>query len=226
MTNAQYANDFCESVQLYYNDLKKCKPIPRKEEIRLIEEAKNNNIDAKNKILTSNLRFVFDVARKYRGSGVPMADLISEGNIGLTKAIGKFDETKGVKFISYAVWWIKQSILECIKRTRATSEVEIRESDFEPESSDFDITSNTYPDDEQDEYDIPPEKAREKVMKLLSILDDRERDIVEMYYGIGGKKECNLGVLSEKYGLSKERVRQIKKNALRKLRVKIMSEDI
>lgn len=225
MANAQYVNDFCDSVQLYYNDLKKCKPISRKEENRLITEAKNNNIDAKNKILTSNLRFVFDVARKYRGSGVPMADLISEGNIGLTKAIGKFDETKGVKFISYAVWWIKQSILDCIKKTRNTSESETRESDFDDEVGDINLESFGYVEDDDDE-EMTLDKKCEKVEELLSTLTERERDIVEMYFGIGDNKECNLGDISLKYGLSKERVRQIKKNALKKMRVKMMTESI
>lgn len=222
--NAQYANDFCDSVQLYYNDLKKCKPISRKEERRLISEAKRNNLEAKNRILTSNLRFVFDVARKYRGSGVPMADLISEGNIGLTKAIGKFDETKDVKFISYAVWWIKQSILDCIKKTKAKTDIETRESDFEPDSSDFDMASVEYVEEEPDE--MTNDKICAKVGELLQTLPERERDIVELYFGIGGKKECNLGDLSLKYGISKERVRQIKKNALKKLRVKVLSESI
>ena len=223
--NAQYANDFCDSVQLYYNDLKKCKPISRKEEKRLITEAKNDNLEAKNRILTSNLRFVFDVARKYRGSGVPMADLISEGNIGLTKAIGKFDETKGVKFISYAVWWIRQSILDCIKKTKTTTENEMRESDFEPDASDFDMASVGFVEEDPEE-EMTHDKICEKVVELLDTLTERERDIVELYFGIGGKKECNLGDISEKYGLSKERVRQIKKNALKKLRVKVMSESI
>ena len=223
--NTQYANDFCDSVQLYYNDLKKCKPISRKEEKRLIIEAKNDNLEAKNKILTSNLRFVFDVARKYRGSGVPMADLISEGNIGLTKAIGKFDETKGVKFISYAVWWIRQSILDCIKKTKSTSDMETRESDFEPDANDFNIASVGFVE-EDDDYEMSQDKICGKVGELLDTLSERERDIVKLYFGIGGNKECNLGDISEKYGLSKERVRQIKKNALKKMRVKVMSESI
>lgn len=225
MNNAQYANDFCDNVQIYYNELKKCKPIPRKEEKRLITEAKKGNLEAQNKILTSNLRFVFDVARKYRGSGVSTADLICEGNIGLTKAIGKFDETKGVKFISYAVWWIRQSILECIKKTKNTSENETRESDFEVDSNNFDIASVGYVEEEEDD-DMSLCNATEKVGELLKILTERERDIVKMYFGIGENKECNLGDISAKYGLSKERVRQIKKNALKKMRVKVMTESI
>ena len=98
-----YVNDFNTTVQTYYTNLKKYKPISREKEKELFKLIKNNNIEAKNELLESHLKFVFNVAKKYKGKGVPLEDLISEGNMGLTKAIEKFDDEKGVKFISYAV---------------------------------------------------------------------------------------------------------------------------
>ena len=102
MANA-YANDFTTTVKTYYNDLKKCKPISRQRESELILRAKNGDLKAQNTILEANLRFVFNVAAKYKGNGVPLSDIISEGNLGLIKAIEKFDPSKNVKFISYDV---------------------------------------------------------------------------------------------------------------------------
>ena len=110
-----YVNDFNEAVVNYYESLKKCKPVSREEERRLVKLAKQGDILAKNKILESNLRFVFNVAKNYRGCGISINELISEGNMGLIKAIDKFDESKDVKFISYAVWWIRQGIQAYIK---------------------------------------------------------------------------------------------------------------
>ena len=112
-----YVNDFNTTVQTYYSNLKKFKPISREKEKELFKLIKNNdNVQAKQQIIESHLKFVFNVAKKYKGKGIPMEDLISEGNIGLTKAIEKFDDEKGVKFISYAVWWIRQSIQECLTK--------------------------------------------------------------------------------------------------------------
>ena len=110
-----YVNDFNEAVKSYYESLKKCTPISREEEKKLLTLAKQGDISAKNKIIESNLRFVFNIAKKYKGYGVPINELISEGNIGLLKAIEKFDDTKDVKFISYAVWWVKHMIFTFVK---------------------------------------------------------------------------------------------------------------
>ena len=110
-----YVNDFNEAVNNYYESLKKCKPVSREEERKLVKLAKQGDISAKNRILESNLRFVFNVAKNYKGCGVSLNELISEGNMGLIKAIEKFDLTKEVKFISYAVWWIRQGIQAYIK---------------------------------------------------------------------------------------------------------------
>ena len=101
-------NDFSDSVKTYYQELKRHKPLPRDVERELIVKAKAGDIEARNKILTANLRIVFNIAKKYRGHGVDLSDLISEGNDGMIKAIEKFDLSQNVKFFSYAVWWVRQ----------------------------------------------------------------------------------------------------------------------
>ena len=226
---ASYVNDFCETVRLYYNDLKKYKPLSKEEEKKMISLAKRNNLWARDKVLTSNLKFVFDVARKYRGCGVSMPDLISEGNIGLTKAIERFDETRGVKFISYAVWWIKQSILEYINKSNKRKDYEVDEDDMNSSRSSTvtdeqreDVMSDTLTETEEvPEDDV--ENTEEKVYTLLQTLTDREQQIVKLYYGIGDdNKEHNLEEIGSEMGISKERVRQIKKKALRKLRTEVL----
>lgn len=228
-----YVNDFNTTVKTYYKELKKCNPISREEEVELIKKAKNNNLVAKNKILSSNLKFVFNVAKKYKGCGAPLEDLISEGNIGLTKAIDKFDETRNVKFISYAVWWIRQSIQEFIKKRQQLLSVELSENDelngciHESRliDSDDDIVNKNEVvlSDEEYENNKELEKNRAIVLNnLLKKLNPRGQFIVKSYYGIGIKKEMTLEEIGNVLKISKERVRQIKEKQLRILRTELM----
>lgn len=230
----QYANDFTETVRVYYDDLKKYKPLTKAKERRLLKKCKKGNLKAKNEILEANLRFVFDIAKHYTGRGVPISELISDGNMGLLKAIDKFDESKDVKFISYAVWWIRQSMLESIKKRNAINFVEI-----EPNTDNDALMDKKLIEDDEDEVSFNndfsnenDEKSREVtenqrniITSLIGTLSDRERDIVENYYGINDKKELTLTDIGKKYNLSSERVRQIKLNAIRKLRSKILLYD-
>ena len=227
----QYANDFTETVRVYYDDLKKYRPLTKAKERRLLKKCKKGNLKAKNEILESNLRFVFDIARHYTGRGVPISELISDGNMGLLRAIEKFDESKDVKFISYAVWWIRQAMLESIKKKNAINFVEI-----EPNTdNDASMDKKLIEDDEDDTYfnnDFSNENDEKEseikigqkniVIKLLNVLDERERDVIESYYGINDKKELTLTDIGKKYNLSSERVRQIKKKGLMKLRTEML----
>ena len=227
----QYANDFTETVRVYYDDLKKYRPLTKAKERRLLKKCKKGNLKAKNEILESNLRFVFDIARHYTGRGVPISELISDGNMGLLRAIEKFDESKYVKFISYAVWWIRQAMLESIKKKNAINFVEI-----EPNTdNDVSMDKKLIEDDEDDTYfnnDFSNENDEKEseikigqkniVIKLLNVLDERERDVIESYYGINDKKELTLTDIGKKYNLSSERVRQIKKKGLMKLRTEML----
>ena len=230
----QYANDFTETVRVYYDDLKKYKPLTKAKERRLLKKCKKGNLKAKNEILEANLRFVFDIAKHYTGRGVPISELISDGNIGLLRAIEKFDESKDVKFISYAVWWIRQAMLESIKRRNAINFVEIEPNTDNDSSMDKklieddedDVFFNNDFSNENDEKSIEvSENQRNIITSLIGTLSDRERDIVENYYGINDKKELTLTDIGKKYNLSSERVRQIKLNAIRKLRSKILLYD-
>lgn len=230
----QYANDFTETVRVYYDDLKKYKPLTKAKERRLLKRCKKGNLKAKNEILEANLRFVFDIAKHYTGRGVPISELISDGNIGLLRAIEKFDESKDVKFISYAVWWIRQAMLESIKRRNAINFVEIEPNTDNDSSMDKklieddedDVSFNNDFSNENDEKSIEvSDNQRNIITSLIGTLSDRERDIVENYYGINDKKELTLTDIGKKYNLSSERVRQIKLNAIRKLRSKILLYD-
>lgn len=230
----QYANDFTETVRVYYDDLKKYKPLTKAKERRLLKKCKKGNLKAKNEILEANLRFVFDIAKHYTGRGVPISELISDGNMGLLRAIEKFDESKDVKFISYAVWWIRQAMLESIKKRNAISFVEIEPNTDNDSSIDKklieddedDVSFNNDFSNENDEKSREvTENQRNIITSLIDTLSDRERDIVENYYGINDKKELTLTDIGKKYNLSSERVRQIKLNAIRKLRSKILLYD-
>ena len=227
----QYANDFTSTVRVYYDDLKKYKPLTKAKEKRLLKQSKRGSTKAKNELLEANLKFVFDVAKHYTGRGLSISELISEGNMGLLKAIDKFDESKDVKFISYAVWWIRQAMSDAIKKNKAINFVEI-----EPNENNDSTIDNKLVDEEDEssssnslysnEYD---EKVKEITLnqkavvgKIMKSLNERERDIIEYYYGINNKKELNLIDIGKKYNLTSERVRQIKSNAIRKLRSRIM----
>ena len=230
----QYANDFTETVRVYYDDLKKYKPLTKAKERRLLKKCKKGNLKAKNEILEANLRFVFDIAKHYTGRGVPISELISDGNMGLLRAIDKFDESKDVKFISYAVWWIRQAMLESIKKRNTINFVEIEPNTDNDSSIDKklieddedDVSFNNDFSNENDEKSREvTENQRNIITSLIGTLSDRERDIVENYYGINDKKELTLTDIGKKYNLSSERVRQIKLNAIRKLRSKILLYD-
>ena len=230
----QYANDFTETVRVYYDDLKKYKPLTKAKERRLLKKCKKGNLKAKNEILEANLRFVFDIAKHYTGRGVPISELISDGNMGLLRAIEKFDESKDVKFISYAVWWIRQAMLESIKKRNTINFVEIEPNTDNDSSIDKklieddedDVSFNNDFSNENDEKSREvTENQRNIITSLIDTLSDRERDIVENYYGINDKKELTLTDIGKKYNLSSERVRQIKLNAIRKLRSKILLYD-
>ena len=235
MSNA-YVNDFSPTVKTYYGELKSCRPLTREKEKNLLIKAKQGDINAQNEILTANLKFVFLTASKYKGKGVPLPDLISEGNMGLIKAIEKFDVEKGVKFISYAVWWIRNSIQEYIKKQQSILSHEkdddelnckINISSFKDyEEDEFVTVGDTIEDDDSYSETIDRSiKSIEVVNKILEKLDNRERYIVKRYYGIGAEKEMNLEEIGNELGITKERVRQIKRKSMDKLRSEILLLD-
>jgi len=180
-----------DEIQIYLKDIRKLKVMTPEREKILSERMVSNDCTDREKeliykeLLEGNLRFVITVAKQYQNQGIDLSDLIAEGNFGLMKAIKNFDWTKNNRFISYAVWWIKQSILQSLNENSRTIRL--------------------------------PVNVVEKMLSIMSVLDDRERTIVEDYYGLSGTPRT-LEDIGIDFGLTKERVRQIKEKALRRLR--------
>jgi RNA polymerase primary sigma factor len=244
-----------EEIQLYLKDIRKIKvmtPERERELSKLITSGTltENEIKEINKeLLEGNLRFVITVAKQYQNQGLDFPDLIAEGNLGLMKAINNFDWSKNLRFISYAVWWVKQSILQSLNdnaRTirlpvnvvqdlhRAKKEIESNGGKLDdkfqnlPSMIDLDMNINEDGDTlvdviKNEGADMPDEAfngkdlLKAKLISLLNVLDEREKVIVEDYFGLTGTQRT-LEDIGGDFNLTKERVRQIKEKALRKLR--------
>jgi len=248
-----------EELQYYLKDLRKIPVITheRQDEIfALLKDATTSEAHKKKlktELVLGNLRFVITIAKVYQNQGLDLMDLISEGNIGLLKAMERFDHTSGVKFISYAVWWVKQSIMAGLNEYARTiripsnlvQEAQKQKKDdncvdkhlnFDPnesgESLPFCISLSDDVNDEGDQLiDIirdpnetspeillnSKEEIKKRVDKVLSILDEREKIIIEKYFGLNGV-ESNLDDLGEEFDCTKERIRQLKDKAIKKLR--------
>lgn len=239
------------------------------EEIELAQRIKKGDRKALDKLTKANLRFVVSVAKQYQNQGLSLPDLINEGNLGLIKAAEKFDETRGFKFISYAVWWIRQSILQAIAEQSRIVRLPLNqvgsvnkinqlqnkfEQEFErrPNSSEIaeriDIPEDKVIDamkangkhvsvdapfsdgDDNSLIDVLPdsdipmadnelviESLKKEIADALHTLNERERNVIECFYGIN-QPEMTLEEIGDRYGLTRERVRQIREKALRKLR--------
>ena len=218
-----FQNDYTDNVKIYYKDLKKCEPIPCSYERELILKSKEGDVEARNKIIESNLRFVFNIARKYTGKGIPISDLISEGNLGLVKAIEKFDTTKDVKFITYAVYWIREYMSASIRKNYSRADLTLIEDlqDTAKKNDAKQIANTKIYDIEDEECDDGKDKM---IDELLCVLNDKEKNIMEFTYGLYGHKPLTFQEIGKKYHISSERVRQIKIEALDKVRMVAMAE--
>lgn len=258
-------------LTMYLREINKIPLLTREEENELALKAKNGDSVAKNKIVNANLRFVITVAKKYQNHGLDLTDLISEGNLGLLTAIEKFDTTKGYHFISYAVWWIRQSILKAIceksrmirlplnranelvqiekaKKTISSNmseEEEIREiagmlnmtenhvRDMINIARDMvSLDSAVRPNDsesssvgefiEDSMYTRPEDEAinksmKEDISKVLATLTDKEAEVLRYRFGLEGYKSMSLKEVGDVFNLTKERIRQIEKKAIKRL---------
>ena len=261
----KYINfDNDDSISKYFKDVRKSKLLTYPEEIELAKRIKEGDIRATNKLVESNLKFVVSIAKDYQGQGLPLSDLINEGNYGLIKAASKFDHTKGFRFISYAVWWVRQSIIQSLndnaRIVRLPANVINKISYLNKEIAKFEYANErepvfgeildkdkdtasmlTFPkcaslndvineegdelielipsDVESEDRLIIDERIKNQINKTLEILDEREKSIIECYFGINTQCEAmTLEAIGDKYGLTKERIRQIKEKAIRKLR--------
>lgn len=229
---AKEVNDYEKSTIQYFDDIKKIEPLSRDEErelFNLYQETHDERI--RNKILTSNLKFVINVAKQFKNRGIPFADLVAEGNLGLTRAFDKFDNSRDTKFITYAVWWIKQAILEALTKRNGLPAEDLP-TEYENISPELDEnvskpTNDTTFEDNEGKYDPEREiEIQECLNTLMADLNDREKDILIQKYGLDGNKPKTLEEIGETYGLTKERIRQINEKTYKKLRSKALLNQI
>jgi len=266
----QITNRESQSLDKYLQEIGKVDLITAEVEVELAKRIKAGDQVALEKLTKANLRFVVSVAKQYQNQGLTLGDLINEGNLGLIKAAQRFDETRGFKFISYAVWWIRQSILQALaeqsrivrlplnrvgslnKISRTFSELE-QKYEREPspeelaevleisaaevidtlkvsgrhvsmdapfaqgeENSLLDVLENEDP--EKPDQNLISDSLRKEVQRALSTLTQREAEVVSFYFGLNGEQALTLEEIGAKFGLTRERVRQIKEKAIRRLR--------
>ena len=266
----QVTNRETASLDKYLHDIGKVELITAEEEVELARKIKNGDQAALEKLTKANLRFVVSVAKQYQNQGLNLPDLINEGNLGLIKAAQRFDETRGFKFISYAVWWIRQSILQALaeqsrivrlplnkigtinkinkayayleqeleREPRADeiakmldiTEAEVRDS-LRNSSRHLSMDASLTQDEDNNMYDVlksedspTPDKGllyeslKTEVNRVIATLPQREADILKLYFGLDSKHPMTLEEIGEKFDLTRERVRQIKEKALRRLK--------
>lgn len=268
----QVTNREVASLDKYLQEISREGMITAEEEVVLAKKIKNGDQRALEKLTRANLRFVVSVAKQYQNQGMTLPDLINEGNVGLIKAAERFDETRGFKFISYAVWWIRQAILQALaeqarivrlplnkigtinKINRAFSELEqkferppsaeelaemlgvsvndvkqslqsngrhvsmdapLLEGD-ESSSNMYDVLSNDYSD--TPDMDLVKDSLRKDIERSLSTLTSREGEVIRLYFGLNGKHPLTLEEIGDRFDLTRERVRQIKEKAIRRMK--------
>jgi len=268
--NSKRYRDEDRSLDLYLREIGETPLIKAAEEVELAKKIKNGDQSALEKLTKANLRFVVSVAKQYQNQGLSLADLINEGNIGLIKAAKRFDETRGFKFISYAVWWIRQAILQALAEQSRIVRLPLNrvgtlhkigkissslQQEFGREPSPAEIAkelelstlevsdtlkiSNTHlsldapfstsednslMDVLEDELQPAPDEAlldeslRVEIERVLRTLSGREAQVISLYFGLTQEKPLTLEEIGARFGLTRERVRQIKEKAIRRLR--------
>jgi len=263
-------SDANRSLSKYLQEISRFEPLIPAREVELAILVKQGNRLALKELTEANLRFVVSVAKDYQGQGLPLTDLINEGNLGLIKAAERFDETRGFKFISYAVWWIRQSILQALAEhsrivrlplnrvgtiSKINKAAERLEQEYEraPRADELAKQLEMKPNEVNDAQrisrrhhsldtpfsdedkncllDVIPDQAtkepdqelqmdslQEEVAAALDTLKEREREVIRMYFGISHSYALTLNEIGEEFGLTRERVRQIKEKAIRRLR--------
>ncbi len=214
--------EYIKELDSYFREIQNIRKLSKKEEQELSVRIKQGDREALNDLVYHNLRFVVNIAKNYRNSNVPFADIISEGNMGLLHAATKFDGDKNIKFISYAVWWIKNSINECIETYNRNTEVINYEDYVIDNCKDVDKELNLVNEDFEEKINNL-QGRRDAVDDLLKCLHERENKILTLFYGLNDGKEMTLDEVGKCMHLTNERVRQIKDTALSKLKCKALT---
>lgn len=267
----QITNRETASLDMYLQDIGKVELITADEEVVLAQKIKQGDQRALDKLVKANLRFVVSVSKQYQNQGLSLPDLINEGNLGLIKAAQRFDETRGFKFISYAVWWIRQSILQAlaeqsrivrlplnkigsINKINKTYAVLEQTLEREPSADELAEALDILPEDVREtmknqgrhmsmdaplstsedggsmyevlenihaaspDNELINESLRKEIERALTTLTAREADVVKLYFGLSGGHAHSLEEIGEKFDLTRERVRQIKEKAVRRLK--------
>ena len=211
-----------QELSTYFNDIQNIRRLTRREEQILSEKIQKGDEQALNKLVYHNLRFVVNIAKNYRNSNVPFADIISEGNLGLIRAAHKFDSTKGVKFISYAVWWIKNSINECIEKYNRDNETLSYDDYTINKCTDLDNKFEQINEDFEEKINNI-QSRKNAIESLMKCLHEREIKILTLFFGLNGGREMTLEEVGKEMCLTNERVRQIKDSALSKLKCEVLT---
>ena len=211
-----------QELTTYFNDIQNIRQLSRREEQILSEKIQKGDEQALNKLVYHNLGFVVNIAKNYRNNNVPFADIISEGNIGLIRAAHKFDPSKGVKFISYAVWWIKNSINECIEKYNRDNETLSYEDYTLNKCTDLDNKFEQINEDFEEKINNI-QSRKDAIESLMKCLHEREIKILTLFFGLNGGKEMTLEEVGKEMCLTNERVRQIKDSALSKLKCEVLT---
>ena len=211
-----------QELSTYFNDIQNIRRLTRREEQILSEKIQKGDEQALNKLVYHNLRFVVNIAKNYRNSNVPFADIISEGNLGLIRAAHKFDSTKGVKFISYAVWWIKNSINECIEKYNRDNETLSYDDYTINKCTNLDHKFEQINEDFEEKINNI-QSRKDAIESLMKCLHEREIKILTLFFGLNGGKEMTLEEVGKEMCLTNERVRQIKDSALSKLKCEVLT---
>ena len=211
-----------QELSTYFNDIQNIRRLTKREEQILSEKIQKGDEQALNKLVYHNLRFVVNIAKNYRNNNVPFADIISEGNLGLIRAAHKFDSTKGVKFISYAVWWIKNSINECIEKYNRDNETLSYDDYTINKCTDLDHKFEQINEDFEEKINNI-QSRKDAIESLMKCLREREIKILTLFFGLNGGKEMTLEEVGKEMCLTNERVRQIKDSALSKLKCEVLT---
>lgn len=220
-------NDYEKSITTYFDEIKNMKPLSKKEEKKLWKRFhEKNDMLARETLINANLKFVPTVAKQFKGCGLPFADIVEEGNIGLIRAIDRFDPKKDTKVISYAVWWIRKTIIEAIEKKGMIDADNIE--DYTPNEKNKEVNDDNeslnvtviVPENKHlsEETNGSPIDAKHILEELFEGVPERERFIVSDYFGLDGESPKTLEEIGEEFQLTKERVRQLNEKALKKMR--------